>query len=56
MNITVNKNKHDVQSSIMLIGMFIVRRLIKGISREINVLLYSMYIELIKGIIDDIIR
>lgn len=48
-NITINKNIHDIQSIMILIGILNVIILIKGISIEINIFFCSINIEVNKG-------
>lgn len=49
MNITVDKNKHDIQSNIMLIGKLNDIILIKGISIEIKIFFIKSCMAVIKG-------
>lgn len=55
MNITTDKNIHEIQSRMILIGMLNDNKLIKGISTQMNVLFISKKMDVIKGIVKVIV-
>lgn len=54
-NITVERNKHDIQSNKILIGRLNDMMLTNGISIEMNIFFINNKVDNIKGIIEYII-